>query len=231
MGLREWYSYSVFGIPHGPLGWLGARMMASMKGKYYRSMAAELDLQADDELLDVGCGSGRLFVEHAGHVRYVAGLDASELQIAMARRILAERIAAGTAEIVLGDAAALSWEDDRFSAVTSIDAMKFVPDPPRVLAEMHRVLRPGGRVVITMGDNSKALLGRTDKSGTRDAWGVWRWTDTDAQRLVEEAGFTDVSVSVLPVLSKSQLVRAAKSASTVAANDPEGADPVGEPVA
>lgn len=231
MGLREWYSYSVFGIPHGPLGWLGARMMASMKGKYYRSMAAELDLQAHDELLDVGCGSGRLFVEHAGHVRYVAGLDASELQVGMARERMSERIAAGTAEIVLGDAAALPWEDGRFSAVTSIDAMKFVPDPPRVLAEMHRVLRPGGRVVITMGDNSKALVGRTDKSGTRDDWGVWRWTDADAQRLVEEAGFTGVSVSVLPVFSKSQLVRAAKSASTVAANDPERADPIGEPVA
>ena len=213
MGLREWYSYSVFGIPHGPLGWVGARMMASMKGTYYRSMAAELDLQPDDELLDIGCGSGRLFVEHAGHVRYVAGLDASELQIEMARRILAERIAAGTAEIVLGDAAALPWEDGRFSAVTSIDAMKFVLDPPGVLAEMHRVLRPGGRVVITMGDNAKALAGQADKSDTRDAWGVWRWTDADAQRLVEEAGFSDVNVSVLPVLSKSQLVRAAKPAS------------------
>ena len=231
MGLREWYSYSVFGIPHGPLGWIGARMMASMKGKYYRSMAAELDLQADDDLLDVGCGAGRLFVEHARHVRYAAGLDASELQVEMARRNLAERIAAGTAEVVLGDAADLPWEDGRFSAVTSIDAMKFVSDPPRVLAEMHRVLRPGGRAAITMGDNTKALVGRTDKSGTRDAWGVWCWTDADAQRLVEEAGFTDVSVSVLPVLSKSQLIRAAKAASKVVANDPERADPVGKPVA
>ena len=231
MGLREWYSYSVFGIPHGPLGWIGTRMMASMKGRYYRSMAAGLDLQADDELLDVGCGAGRLFVEHAGHVRYVAGLDASELQVEMARRNLAERIASGTAEIVLGDAADLPWEDGRFSAVTSIDAMKFVPDPPRVLAEMHRVLRAGGRVAITMGDNSKALVGRTDQSGTRDAWGVWRWTDADAQRLVEEAGFTDVRVSVLPVLSRSQLVRAAKPASTAAGHDPERADPAGQPVA
>lgn len=231
MGLREWYSYSVFGIPHGPLGWIGARMMASMKGKYYRSMAAELDLQADDELLDVGCGSGRLLVDHAGHVRFVAGLDASELQIEMARRILAERIAAGTAEIAFGDAATLPWEDGRFSVVTSIDVMKFVPDPPRTLAEMHRVLRPGGRVVITMGDNAKALVGRTDKSGTRDAWGVWRWTDADAQRLVEEAGFADVSASVLPVFSKSQLIRAAKPASPVTADDSERTDPHGEPVA
>lgn len=61
-----------------------------------------------------------------------------------------------------------------------------------------------------MGDNTKPILGRTDKSGTRDAWGVWFWSDADAARLVEEAGFTDVTVSVLPVRSRSQLVRATK---------------------
>ena len=48
-------------------------------------MAAELHLQPDDELLDVGCGSGRLLAEHAAHVRYVAGLDISEIQVGMAR--------------------------------------------------------------------------------------------------------------------------------------------------
>jgi SAM-dependent methyltransferase len=231
MGLRRSFEYALLGVPHGPLGHVGAWLMASMKGKFYGCMASELDLQAGDELLDVGCGSARFFAEHAGHVRYVAGIDASELQIEMARKRLAERIAAGTAEIVLGDAAALPWEDSRFGVVTSLDTMKFTSDPGGALAEMHRVLRPGGRAVFTMGDNTKALLGRTDKSGTRDAWGVWFWSDADAARLVEEAGFTDISVTVLPVPSKSQLVRAAKSASTVAASDSEWADPVGEPVA
>jgi ubiquinone/menaquinone biosynthesis C-methylase UbiE len=92
-------------------------MMASMSGKFYRSMAAGRDLQPDDELLDVGCGSARFFAEHARHVHYVAGLDASELPAELARKRLAERVAAGTAEIVLGDAAARPWEDDRFVEV------------------------------------------------------------------------------------------------------------------
>ena len=171
------------------------------------SMSLVAAARSDDELLDVGCGSARFFAEHAGHVRYLAGLDASEIQVAMAREHLAERIVAGTAEIVLGDAADLPWEDGRFSVVTSLDAIKFVPDPPAALAEMHRVVRPGGRAVITMGDDSQARLGSAP-SGTQSAWGIWCWSDADAQRLVEEAGFTDVTVSVLPVPSKSQLVRA-----------------------
>jgi ubiquinone/menaquinone biosynthesis C-methylase UbiE len=210
MGLRRSFDYALLGVPHGPLGWIGARLLASMKGKYHRAMAAELDRQADDELLDVGCGSAVLLAEHAARVRYVAGIDASELQVEMARKRLAQRIAAGTAGIVLGDGSHLPWEDGRFGVVTSLDTIKFTSDPPEILHEIYRVLRPGGRAVFTMGDNTKALLGRTDKSGTRDAWGVWSWNDADAARLVEEAGFTDVTIAVLPVPSKSQLVRATK---------------------
>jgi SAM-dependent methyltransferase len=231
MGLRRSFEFAFLGKPNGPLGRIGARLMASMKGKFYRSMAAELDLQPDDELLDVGCGSAGLLVEHAAHVRYVAGLDASEIQVGMARTRLAERIAAGTAEIVLGDAAALPWEDGRFSLVTSLDSMKFVPDPAAALREMHRVLRPGGRAVITMGDDAKMLVGSTDRSGTRDAWGMWHWGDADAQRLMEQAGFVDVAVSVLPVFSKSQLVRGTKPAPSGVEDTPETAVPVEEVVA
>ena len=210
MGLLRRFWTPFLGLPQGPLGRLGAWLMTK-KGRYFRAMAAELDLQPGDEVLDGGCGSARFFADHAAHVHYVAGLDASEIQVAMARERLAQRIAAGTAEIVLGDAADLPWEDGRFSVITSLDALKFVPDPPAALAELHRVLRPGGRAVLTMGDDSQARFGSAP-SGTQSAWGIWCWSDADAQRLVEEAGFTDVTVSVLPVQSKSQLVRATKPA-------------------
>jgi SAM-dependent methyltransferase len=213
MGLRRRFWTPFFAVPRGPLGWLGARMMASMKGNAFQGLAAELDLRSEDELLDVGCGSAKFLADHAGHVRHVAGIDASELQVDWARRRLAERIAAGTAEIVLGDAGDLPWEDDRFSVVTSLDALKFVPDPAAALAEMHRVLRPGGRAVIAMGDDSSRS---SLDSGFKNAWGIWDWNDADAQQLVEAAGFVDVAVSALPVLSKPQLVRAMKAASSTA---------------
>ena len=114
VGLRRSFERAMLGVPHGPLGWIGVRLMARSKGSFYRAMAAELDLQPEDVLLDVGCGSAGLLVEQASHVAYVAGLDVSEMQVEMARRRLADRLAAGTAEIVLGDAAALPWEDGRF---------------------------------------------------------------------------------------------------------------------
>ena len=62
---------------------------------------------------------------------------------------------------------------------------------------MCRVLRPGGRVVVTMGETKQARWGATSESGTADAWGQWQWSDADAQLLLETAGFADVAVSVL----------------------------------
>ena len=226
VGLRRSFDYALLGVPHGPLGWIGVRMMAARKGSFYRALAAELDLQPDDVLLDVGCGSAGLLIEQASHVSYVAGLDASEMQVEMARRRLADRLAAGTAAIILGDAAALPWEDGRFSVVTSLDAMKFVPDPKGALREMVRVLRPGGRAAVNLCDVARTRWEGTTASGTMDAYGMWYWSGADARRMAEEAGLVDVTVSELPVFSKPLTVRGAKPAPSTLEEAPQTAPPV-----
>lgn len=113
-----------FGMPSGPLGWITTRawvtraLVPLLVGSVYQDMAAALQLRPDDELLDVGCGSGTFLSRHARHVHRVAGIDLSDLQIDLARRNLGGRIAAGTADIVKGDAAALPWPDDTFTVTT-----------------------------------------------------------------------------------------------------------------
>jgi SAM-dependent methyltransferase len=209
MGLRRSFWVPFFGVPRGPLGRVGARLMPALVRPLYAMMAGQLGLQPDDDLLDVGCGSARLLAEQAPHVRYVAGLDASEIQVGMARRRLADRLAAGTAEIVLGDAMALPWEDGRFSVVSSLNCLKFVPDPQKALQEMRRVLRADGRAVLTL---DEAVTNR-EKSGTVSAFGEWQWSADDARRMMEDAGFGDVSVTRAPIRVPLQLVRGVKRAS------------------
>ena len=206
MGLRRSFWFPFFGVPRGALGKVGARVLPRVAGPLYAMMAKELDLQPDDELLEVGCGSARMLAEQASHVRHVAGLDASQIQVGMARKRLAERIAAGTAEIVLGDARELPWEDGRYSVICSLNCLKFVPDPPRALREMHRVLRLDGRLVLTI-DKQSDKWGR---SGEIDAMGQWQWSVDDSRRMMEEAGFTDVSVADMPTRLGLQFVRGAK---------------------
>ncbi len=183
-----------FGVPSGPLGWISTRaLMPLLGGSVYQDAAEALQLRWDDELLDVGCGSGAFLARHASQVRRVAGIDLSDLQVELARRNLADRIAAGTADIVKGDAAALPWPDGTFTVVTSMESFEGFPDPQQVLAEMIRVLRPGGRAVLNIGEAVPA------GTPTRRRWGLmWLWADDEVQRMVQQAGFTNVSMHFTP---------------------------------
>ena len=161
-----------------------------LNGPLHASMAAALDLQPGDELLDVACGDGAFVAGHAAHVRRVAGIDLASVKYEQARRRLADRVAAGTAEIVKGDAGALPWADGSFSVVTCMDALSLLPDPEHVLAEMFRVLRPGGRTVVQIGWRVP------DGAPTRKFLGTfWAWDEAEARRMAEAAGFGDVAIS------------------------------------
>jgi ubiquinone/menaquinone biosynthesis C-methylase UbiE len=155
----------------------------------YPAIGAALQLRDDDELLDVACGSGAFLVQQAGHVHRVAGIDLSDIQIALARRNLGKRLAAGSAEVVHGDAARLPWPDGSFTVVTCMAAFEAFPDPLEVLAEMFRVVRPGGRAVLNIGEQ----VGPGTQ--THLAWGeIWVWAEADVRRMVEGVGFSEVTL-------------------------------------
>ena len=181
------------GVPSGPLGWAGSRAMPVVHGPLYQVMGEALRLRPGDELLDVACGSGVFLARQAGKVHRVAGVDLSEVQIALARRRLGDRIAAGTAEIVQGDAGSLPWPGESFTVVTCMGSFEAFPDPAKVLAEMFRVLRPGGRVVVNIGEQvargtqTHRMLGQ-----------IWVWAEDDVRRMVEDAGFVGVTIWYAP---------------------------------
>ena len=110
----------------------------------------------------------------------------------MARERLADRIATGTAEVVHGDAPVLPWAEATFSAVTLMDAFPFLADPRRVLTEILRVLRPGGRMVIQIG---MRWPNGAPKHLPHPMTQVVDVSDEDAvRRFIEDAGFGEVSI-------------------------------------
>jgi ubiquinone/menaquinone biosynthesis C-methylase UbiE len=124
-----------------------ARLTRSMSGE--RPKRHEIiGARADDELLDIACGPGSLTLELAPHVAKATGLDITPAMLEQARSAQA---AGGVDNVdwVEGDAARLPFADGAFSLVTSSAAFHHFEQPAAILAEMARVCRPGGRIVVS----------------------------------------------------------------------------------
>ncbi len=111
-----------------------------------RETLARLSLDPADRVLDVGCGTGALLRELArSHpAALLAGVDPVPEMLAVARRGLPSGV-----ELLEGCAERLPFAEGRFDVVVSCNMFHYLRQPAAALAEMARVLRPGGRLVIT----------------------------------------------------------------------------------
>lgn len=105
------------------------------------------DPQPPDAALDVACGPGVLACALAKQVRQAAGIDLTPAMLEQARRTQQEQRLTNV-EWILGDVTAMPFADGSFDVVTCRFAFHHFPEPLKVLREMRRVCRGGGRVVV-----------------------------------------------------------------------------------
>jgi SAM-dependent methyltransferase len=107
-----------------------------------RSELDSLPLPAPAEILDAGCGSGRTMqeLEAYGTVR---GIELDEAAAEMART-------RGHGDVAIGRLEQLPWPDATFDLITSLDVIEHTPDDRAALAELRRVCRPGGWLLVTV---------------------------------------------------------------------------------
>ena len=165
----------------------------------------ERHIRAGDRCLDVGCGDGRKsgpwLTAHAGG--YV-GVDVSETAVADARAL-------GLDARTIEDAAALPFEDAEFDAAVCIEVLEHLFEPQRALAEIRRVLRPGGTAIVTVPNVAYwrkrlelAFLGRWNPHGDeRSVSEPWRdphlrfFNPGSLERLVAGSGLRPVEIGGL----------------------------------
>jgi ubiquinone/menaquinone biosynthesis C-methylase UbiE len=167
-----------------------------------RTVFALLQPQPGFRVLDVGCGNGedaRALCQLAGTHGQVIGVDASATMIAEA----CARSAATGLPVVFrhADAAHLDLADASFDGCYSIRTFQHLDDPERALAEMVRVLRPGGRIVVADPDHQTTIMDVAERELARRFLN-WRsdtirngWIAHHMPALMQAVGLVDISVT------------------------------------
>jgi SAM-dependent methyltransferase len=152
------------------------------------AMAAFAD--GDWTVGDLGCGTGQVAAALAPFVARVIAVDGSAAMLQAARKRLR---GLDTVELRRGDLEALPIEAERLDAATLMLVLHHVPEPERALAEVARVLKPGGRAIIV------DMLPHERENYRQQMGHVWLgFGDGHLRRLLTESGFEGVRIVPLP---------------------------------
>ena len=173
-----------FALPRGLGGALVGALMARRHGPQIRACVADLAPAAGEHLLEIGFGPGlgiAALAVAAPELR-IAGVDPSELMLASARR-RTRRLGArwqGRIELRQATAEHLPWPDGTFDGICATNSVQLWEPLDASLAEVRRVLRPGGRLAVSVLEH--AVLHDGGSAGAR--------FDATLLPALDAAGFT-----------------------------------------
>lgn len=180
--------------PRGIVGrMLGERMVRQHMSETIWTISL-LDLKPADQILEIGFGAGKaieLVVAQASN-GHISGIDLSQEMVSAASRRNAHAIKAGHVALYHGDLTTLPFADNQFDKVFSIQTFYFWPDPPRAIAEIYRVLKPGAMIVVTLS---------TGKIDTTEATGLERYQLILEEQIIpgmKQLGFTQAQIKQGP---------------------------------
>jgi len=139
--------------------------------------AGPLDPENPPRLLDLGCGPGEsafVLAERLGPRSEIVGVDISSPMIERARRILAARGDLPNVSFEVADAAEMALADSSFDLAVGHSFLYLTDRPEAVLAEVRRVLRPTGRLLLMEPNGSGSLLGAARELERNHAGHLWQ---------------------------------------------------------
>ncbi|AAG20284.1 membrane protein [Halobacterium salinarum NRC-1] len=148
-----------------------------------------LDIDAEDRVLDVGCGTGFGTEGLLKHTEHVYGLDQSPHQLTKAWEKFGKH---DPVAFHFGDAERLPFKPDSFDVVWSSGSIEYWPHPVQGLRELRRVAKPGSQVLVVGPDYPASTVFRK----LADAIMLF-YDEDEADRMFREAGYEEIQHRVL----------------------------------
>jgi SAM-dependent methyltransferase len=161
----------------------------------------------DRDLLEVGCGIGIDLLRFAQGGARVIGVDLSETAIRLAQENLRlHGITNGRAEVKVANGEALPFPNDRFDVVYGHGVIQYTADPPRLIGECRRVLKPGGRGIFMVYNriswlNALSKVMRVDLEHV-DAPVLRKYSIGEFRELLEDFSRVEIIPERFPVASR-----------------------------
>lgn len=158
MGLRQRVLATVAGQLGRPHGLMGSVVAVVLNRGNRQAVAGAVDAaaaSAGKTVADIGFGGGLgldLFLRRVGSQGVVYGVEVSDDMLTRGRTRFAAQLETDRLRLVNGSLTALPFDDKSLDAAISVNTVYFVSDLDAACAELARVLRPGGRAVLGIGD-------------------------------------------------------------------------------
>jgi ubiquinone/menaquinone biosynthesis C-methylase UbiE len=172
------------------------RMRDDLFGERFHLAALPAFADAEWTVGDLGCGTGQMTAALAPFVRHVIAVDASAAMLQAAKKRLHgfENV-----ELRRGELETLPIDDARLDAATLALVLHHLPEPGRALADVSRVLKPRGRLLIV------DMLPHDRESYRQQMGHVWLgFSEEHVRRILDESGFGDVRIVPLSPDPKSK---------------------------
>ena len=159
----------------------------------------KVEISENATVLDIGCGGGRTIERLASLAIFgkAIGIDYSKVSITIARKRNQRLIDSGRVEVVHGSVSSMPFPDATFDFVSAVEAYYFWPDIARDLAEVRRVMKPSGQLVIIAGMYRGSRFDKRNERLIR-ASGMRCFTVQEFEETLKNAGFPMVAVTVEP---------------------------------
>ena len=154
---------SQFAKPTGLAGWMVGHLMAIKNRDRSVWVFSLLDLKPTDRVLEIGFGSGADVARASRTAAFVAGVDHSDVMVRQATSRNAKAINEGRVNLRLGKVDELPYPDEHFHKVFAINSAQFWKEAVHSLAEISRVLKPGGWLAVAVQPRGKNVTDETTR--------------------------------------------------------------------